>query len=133
MEEPSFVQLVPNALSSGPAALSAVFEEPGPPTAIMAATDTIALGVLHAAHERGLRVPEDLSVVGFDDIPMASASVPALTTVVMPTSEIVAQGVATALGPQTWLGGGSRAPRVVLRPSLTVRHSTGPESASLES
>lgn len=58
------------------------------PTAIMAANDLTAIGVLHRAHDGNLRVPEDLSVVGFDDILMAEFTQPALTTVQVPRSEI---------------------------------------------
>ena len=54
------------------------------PTAIFAANDQMAFGVIHAAIEFGLRVPEDLAVVGFDDIPMSSFFVPPLTTVRIP-------------------------------------------------
>ena len=50
-------------------------------TAVFVANDQMSLGVLHALHEAGLRVPEDVSVVGFDDIPEASHFLPALTTV----------------------------------------------------
>ncbi|MFI5804321.1 LacI family DNA-binding transcriptional regulator [Streptomyces sp. NPDC051561] len=56
-------------------------------TAIVAANDTIALGVCTAARARGLRVPEDLSVAGFDDLPSATDTVPALTTVRLPLYE----------------------------------------------
>lgn len=58
---------------------------PEPPTAIVAASDIQAIGVLEAARERGLRVPEDLSVVGYDDIEMASAA--GLTTMRQPLYE----------------------------------------------
>jgi DNA-binding LacI/PurR family transcriptional regulator len=51
------------------------------PTAILCLSDRLALGAIEAAHERGLSVPEDLSVVGFDDVPGAAASTPPLTTV----------------------------------------------------
>jgi len=54
------------------------------PTAIFALTDVIAVGVMHAAAEHQLNLPHDLSVVGFDDIPMARFSIPALTTVAQP-------------------------------------------------
>lgn len=54
------------------------------PTAIFAANDQMAFGVIHAAMEFGLKVPEDLAVVGFDDIPMSSFFVPPLTTVRIP-------------------------------------------------
>lgn len=54
------------------------------PTAIFAANDQMAFGVMHAAMEFGLRVPQDLAVVGFDDIPLSSFFVPPLTTVGIP-------------------------------------------------
>ena len=60
---------------------------PERPTAVLAATDRLALGVIEAAREAGLRVPEDLSVVGFDDIPAPRASRPGLTTVRQPLFE----------------------------------------------
>ena len=58
------------------------------PTAIFAVNDLIALGAIQAAASRQIRVPDDLSIVGFDDIPMASHSTPALTTVAQPRSEL---------------------------------------------
>lgn len=54
------------------------------PTAIFALTDMMAIGVMHAAAKRGLRVPEDLSIIGFDNIPFASYIMPELTTVAQP-------------------------------------------------
>ncbi|MCQ2507790.1 MAG: LacI family DNA-binding transcriptional regulator [Dorea sp.] len=55
------------------------------PTAVFAASDPIAIGALKAFREKGLKVPEDISIVGFDDIDLASYTVPALTTVKAPT------------------------------------------------
>lgn len=57
---------------------------PNPPTAIFASNDVMAMGVMDAVRMRGLRVPEDVSVLGFDDIPQASLVRPALTTVQQP-------------------------------------------------
>ncbi len=59
-----------------------------PPTAIFAASDDMAFGALHAARDRGLRVPDDLSVVGFDDIPLAQQLTPLLTTIRAPLDEM---------------------------------------------
>src|SRR5450755_221662 len=59
-----------------------------PPTAIFAFNDCMAIGALHAARARGLRLPEDLSVVGFDDTPEAEATHPGLTTVHQPLKEL---------------------------------------------
>ena len=61
---------------------------PDPPTAIFACNDQMAFGVMEAARERGLRLPEDLSLVGFDDIPQASHVHPPLTTVRQPLEEM---------------------------------------------
>jgi LacI family transcriptional regulator len=58
------------------------------PTAVVCGNDLIAIGVLHRAYDGGLRVPADLSVVGFDDILMAEFTQPALTTVAVPRAEI---------------------------------------------
>lgn len=63
------------------------------PTAIIGGNDTIAAGALHELVARGLRVPEDVSVVGIEDLEIASFTTPALTTVRLPTAEI---GAATA-------------------------------------
>ena len=88
-----------------------------PPTALIAATDQLALGAIEAAREAGLRVPEDLSVVGYDDVPGASWSCPALTTVRQPLHE---QGeVAGRL-----LSGSGDGRNVILPVELVVRGST---------
>ncbi|MEF2071980.1 LacI family DNA-binding transcriptional regulator [Consotaella aegiceratis] len=66
-------------------------------TAVMCGNDMIAIGVLRAAHELGLRVPDDLSVVGFDDISWASIVVPALTTVRQPVDQMAASAMTLLL------------------------------------
>ncbi|MFK0280955.1 LacI family DNA-binding transcriptional regulator [Streptomyces sp. NPDC090499] len=63
---------------------------PEPPTAVFACSDRMALGVYAALAERGLRVPDDVSVVGFDDLPEARWGAPALTTVRQPLAEMAA-------------------------------------------
>jgi LacI family transcriptional regulator len=61
------------------------------PTAIFASNDEMAAGVLAVAHGLGLAIPEDLSVVGFDDVPLASQVWPALTTIHQPIPAMAAQ------------------------------------------
>jgi LacI family transcriptional regulator len=61
---------------------------PNPPTAIFASNDVMAMGVIDAVRTRGLRVPEDISVIGFDDIPQASMIHPALTTISQPLEKM---------------------------------------------
>lgn len=59
-------------------------EMPEPPTAIFAASDDMAIGAINAAHERGVHVPNDLAVVGFDDIPLSQEINPLVSTVRIP-------------------------------------------------
>lgn len=61
---------------------------PDPPTAIFALTDVTAVGVLHGAVELGYAIPDDLSVLGYDDIPIASYTLPPLTTIAQPIIEM---------------------------------------------
>ncbi|MBC2667543.1 LacI family DNA-binding transcriptional regulator [Novosphingobium piscinae] len=69
---------------TGKAAGAALLDGPAPPTAIFASNDVMAAGVVHVARERGLDVPQDLSVVGFDDTAIAATIWPPLTTVRWP-------------------------------------------------
>jgi len=119
-----YTQRVPNTLHGGAPAVAALLALSPRPTAILAATDTIAIGLIHAAYEFGVAVPDQLSIVGFDDIPFASATVPGLTTVRMPLAEIVAAGVELAVGDGAWSSDGQEPPRVVFKPKLIVRRST---------
>jgi DNA-binding LacI/PurR family transcriptional regulator len=122
-----YMQRVPNTLRGGEPALSALLALSPRPTAILAATDTMAIGLIHAAYELGVAVPDQLSIVGFDDIPFAAATVPGLTTVRMPLAEIVAAGVELAVGQGAWSAGDTQEPpRVVFKPKLIVRRSTAP-------
>lgn len=69
------------SFESGVAGAETLLSLKQPPTAIFAANDDTAAGVMHAASERGLRIPQDLSVFGFDDLPMARQLWPSLTTI----------------------------------------------------
>lgn len=73
---------------SGEAATHALYARGDEPTAIVALNDEMAVGALTALRERGLRVPDDVSLVGFDDIPVAADVTPALTTVNVPLNHI---------------------------------------------
>ncbi len=121
-----FIRQVPNTPTGGETAARNLLGLDHPPTAIVTSTDTLAMGVLHEAHSRGLVVPDDLSVVGFDDILFASHTIPALTTLRMPTADIVREGIELAVeaarDPRQ-----PREPTVrVIEPSLIVRESTAP-------
>jgi LacI family transcriptional regulator len=96
---------------------------PDRPTAVFAANDMSALGVMKVAGELGLRVPEDLSVIGFDDIPEAVRSLPPLTTVAQPLHDLGAQALRMLI---ELLDGHEVPGHVQLPAELVVRASTGP-------
>ncbi|MBX4178546.1 LacI family DNA-binding transcriptional regulator [Streptomyces geysiriensis] len=100
---------------------------PVPPTAVFACSDAMALGVYEALAERGLAVPDDMSVVGFDDLPEARWAAPALTTVRQPFSDMAA----TALRLLLRLRDGHRpeSTRTELSTRLVERASTAPPRA----
>jgi len=94
-----------------------------PPTAIFAGSDLQALGVYEEARRRGLRVPDDLSVVGFDDLSIAQYATPPLTTVRQPHSEMAAEAVRMVLSMKS--ADHPDAPtRIELATYLVVRAST---------
>jgi DNA-binding LacI/PurR family transcriptional regulator len=95
-------------------------------TAVFAANDHLALGILRALHERGRRVPEDISIVGFDDVPEAEFYIPPLTTV-RPDFAAAATASLDLLLAQIRTGhrGGERR---VLAPRLISRDSVAPPS-----
>jgi DNA-binding LacI/PurR family transcriptional regulator len=89
-----------------------------PPTAILTDSDQLAIGVLQAAAEAGLRVPEDLSVIGMDDVPAAAVVTPALTTIRQP---LVEKGETAG---RILLGQRSSKQKIVFPVELIVRDST---------
>jgi LacI family transcriptional regulator len=103
-------------------AASALLDLPDPPTAIFATCDAYALGVYEAARLHGLHVPDELSVVGFDDIPMAAWVAPPLTTMRQPLADMAALGVRLLLGAETQ----NLSHRMELATGLVVRASTAP-------
>lgn len=94
-----------------------------PATAVVCINDMIAIGLIQALTQKGIRVPEDVSVVGFDDIPLAGAYVPALTTVHSPAQEM---GRLAAIMLLDALRSKEQAMAVTMRlsPKLVVREST---------
>jgi LacI family transcriptional regulator len=97
---------------------------PDRPTAIFAGSDTQAMGVFRAARRLGLDIPRDLSVVGYDNIPVAAWLGPALTTVNQPLRDMA--GTATQMLLDLARGGDLPASRVDLVTELVVRESTAP-------
>ena len=112
------------SLESGIVCTERLLAGPKPPTAIFCFNDEMALGTLHVARNRKLRVPDDLSVVGLDDIHHARYWDPPLTTVAMPMRDMGEHAVRVLLG---ILNRGERPPERILLPhTLVVRSSTAP-------
>ena len=122
-----YVERCPNTMAGGDAALRRLLELPDPPTAVATSTDLVAVGVLHAAHSLGATVPDQLSVVGYDDILIASHTVPALTTLRMPIDEDRQPRRRPARSPWPATPSDLREPSLrVFEPALIVRDSTAP-------
>ena len=94
-------------------------------TAIFGFNDMAAIGAMRAIHEANLRIPEDVSVVGFDDIEHASFHTPSLTTVRQPLHNMGRLAAETLLS-QIHSPGAATKPEILVKPQLMVRESTGP-------
>lgn len=105
---------------AGARALDGVLETGA--TAVLAFNDLVAMGLLSAAGERGIRVPEDLSIAGFDDIPFARFTSPPLTTATVPAAELGARAWAAM---HALLAGEDPAALQTLGAEVVVRGSTG--------
>ena len=95
------------------------------PTAVFCYSDTYALQLIRLLQAKGIRIPEDISIVGFDDMPLASLTGPALTTIQQPKYEL---GTTAALKLLEMIGG-TRPVDCILQPQLIVRESTCPPKA----
>ncbi|MGW0809287.1 LacI family DNA-binding transcriptional regulator [Nonomuraea sp. NPDC002799] len=121
---PGYVQARHFRYHEGVVGGAAVLDLPRAPTAIFAGCDEIGLGIMEAARARGLRIPEDLSIVGFDDTHIARMASPPLTTVRQPLREMGGVALRTALR----LAAGEKidSHHVELATELIVRGSTAP-------
>jgi DNA-binding LacI/PurR family transcriptional regulator len=108
----------------GRAQAAALLALPEPPTAVVAGNDSQAFGVLQALGERRLRAPDDLSVVGFDDVPVASWATPALTTIRQPLAAMAATAFRMLRSDPATAAGEPH--HIELATMLVVRDSTGP-------
>jgi LacI family transcriptional regulator len=116
--EDRFVRLGDMRQEGGHRLFLRMIEDGDRPRSVFAENDLMALGCLQAARECGLRVPEDVAIVGFDDIPFASFPEVQLTTIRQPTYDMGRMAVDILLGN----GSSGRARQVVLEPQLVVRH-----------
>lgn len=107
---------------SGVEAGHALLSLPQPPTAIFTLNDDMALGVMQAARERGLELPRDLSVVGYDDLPMAARVWPNLTSVRLPIRDMGRMAAEKLLAPLRGVDP-AKLQQDEVRPALVVRKS----------
>ena len=119
-----FVAPGDNSIGSGEAAAWNLLQRKNQPTAIFAANDDMAVGVILAAGRKGMRIPRDLSVAGCDDISLAQQVQPALTTINQPLATMAMAG-AMALIDATRTKKASNGSEIVPA-TITVRDSTGP-------
>jgi DNA-binding LacI/PurR family transcriptional regulator len=110
-----------NRFASGQAAAGTLLDRPDRPAALLCMSDELALGALEAAAERGLAVPGDVSVVGYDDTPSAARSHPALTTVHQPLVEKGSAAANALLHEQI-----DHAHAVTFSTEVVVRQTSGP-------
>jgi DNA-binding LacI/PurR family transcriptional regulator len=122
--DPALVRVGDFQILDGVKHMRELLSLPDPPTAVFACNDGQALGVYQAVTEAGLRIPDDLSVVGFDDLYPAAWTVPPLTTVRQPLADMAATAASMVIG----LAQGQPLPRkrVELTTELVVRASTAP-------
>jgi LacI family transcriptional regulator len=118
---------LPFSLAAGREGMQQLLALSTRPTAIIGGNDLLAIGAMLEAQAKGLRVPEDLSCVGIDDLELAAHMLPPLTTVQLPTAEL---GHRCALQVLARLAGQSGERRINLPVQLVVRASSGPSSGT---
>ncbi len=124
--QPSMVETGDFTQASGYRAMHALLDRSPRPDAVFAANDTMAIGALLAIREAGLRLPEDIALGGFDDVPMAALLRPALTTMRISIAELGERALARLAGAiQSRRAAAPADPEVeIVRPLLVVRQST---------
>ncbi|MGQ9887149.1 MAG: LacI family DNA-binding transcriptional regulator [Aggregatilineales bacterium] len=127
--EPALVRYGSFTQESGYTMARAALAQPQPPTALFTGNNFIAIGALRAVREAGLRVPDDISLVTFDDLPAAAVVDPFLTVAAQPAYEMGRRATAVLL--ERLAEGGPPAPQEIVLPAeLIVRQSSGPPPAA---
>ena len=98
------------------------------PTAVLASNDMTAIGAMGAIFKRGLDIPRDISLIGFDDIELSAFTHPALTTVRLSREEIARMAFRALYN--TYQEGAVEGSEYTIRPTLIVRQTTGPRPAT---
>ena len=122
-----------HSLEGGRDAMKQILANDHLPTAVMCSNDLTAIGVQHALFEANLKVPDDISIIGFDDVHLAEYTIPPLTTVRMSCREL-AEGAVKSLLFRIQPGdpGAESAPKTVIKTRLIVRQTTGLPKGALQ-
>lgn len=123
---PDMTRRGPFAFETGRVAMTELLALDPPPTVVLCSNDTVAIGAYNAARAAGVRVPEDVSLVGFDDLPMAEWEVFQLTTVQQPMEEMARAAVRLLIERIEGLVDPEAARQVVFEPRLVMRRTLAP-------
>jgi len=133
---PRLVKEGDNSFGSGEACARELLQQRTPPTAIFACNDDMATGVIRVAHQMGIHIPNELSVAGFDDIPLAQQIYPSLTTIRQPVRTMAEKALGILMDqlrsksvkdkPQT------SAEELKIVAELKIRESTGPAKSNAQ-
>ena len=130
-KHPGLIQEGNHRVDGGHQAMLRILDSGAKPTAVVASNDLTAIGAMGAISERGLRVPEDISVIGFDDIQLSAFTRPPLTTVSLPRTEIANAAFRALLNARPK---DSKKPAKgkehIVHPTMVMRSSTGPAPAT---
>jgi DNA-binding LacI/PurR family transcriptional regulator len=124
---PELIEEGNHKIDGGLSAITRLLQRPNPPTAVLASNDLTAIGVLRGARQAGLRVPQDVSVVGFDDIDMAQFTEPPLTTVRLQRSELASLACNALLQS---INGDANGAEFAMKTHLIIRESTAAAKTS---
>lgn len=128
---PELIQEGNHRVDGGHDAMNRILNSGARPTAVLASNDLTAIGAMGAIAEAGLRVPQDISVIGFDDIQLSAFTMPPLTTVSLPRAEIANAAFRALLNArQSDAAKPLDGEEHLVRPTFVLRKSTGPAPAS---
>ena len=96
-----------------------------PPTAVFVASDSVALGAMHAIHQRNLQIPGDMAVVGYDDVPLARFLYPPLTTIRLPAYDLGRAAADMLIGMLNTEESTKKPPGILLDTELVIRETCG--------
>jgi len=127
--DPSLIRTAAFSPETGRAAMEELLRLPDRPTAVFAASDAVALGAMNAIHAAGLRIPDDVAVVGFDDTFLAAYTHPALTTIRVPAHGLgwtAAEVLIALIEEEKEISSVTLETELVIRDSCGARRATNP-------